>query len=88
MHCDLCLRDKQCDVPAAYCGLCKGELYREDMLYAWEGRYICGICIEDKFNAMSTREKAELLGAYPVRVEYVLAGQKCGVPPGRKKECI
>ncbi len=61
------LRDKQCDEPAAYCCLCGGEVYREDTLYVWEGRHICSACMEDKFNALTTREKAELLGAFPVR---------------------
>ncbi|NCB51942.1 MAG: hypothetical protein EOM54_08700 [Clostridia bacterium] len=67
MHINPCLRDKQCDQPVAYCGLCRGEVYWEDILYTWEGKHICTACMEDRLSAMTTREKAELLGAYPIR---------------------
>ena len=60
-------RDKQCDEPVALCGLCGGETYREDVLYIWEGKYICTLCMEEKFDALTSGEKAQLLGAYAIR---------------------
>lgn len=66
MRCRSFPRDLQCEKPVARCDRCGGEIYREDTLYAWEGTSICGLCIEDRFNALTTWEKAELLGARPV----------------------
>ncbi len=60
-------RDKQSDMPAARCIGCAGELYRGDTAYTWEGGLICAMCAEDKFNALTLREKAALLGAYPCK---------------------
>jgi len=73
MQCNPCLCDRQCDTPAAHCDRCEGEVYREETMYAWEGAHICCVCMEDSFNTMTTREKAELLGAYPVPAAAICA---------------
>lgn len=61
-----CLGDRQCALPVAYCGRCRGEVYREDIVYTWEGGYVCAVCMEELFDVMTTGEKAEALGARPV----------------------
>ena len=71
MQCNPCPRDIQCDAPVAHCDRCEGEVYRTDIMYTWEGAHICSECMEGRLNAMTTREKAELLGAYPVQAETV-----------------
>ncbi len=62
------LRDRQREAPAAHCGCCGGEAYRGDVLYTWEGALLCPACLEEHWSALTTREKAELLGARPVRL--------------------
>lgn len=66
-------RDLQRDMPAARCALCQGEAYWEDTLYLWEGVPICEECLEDKWRALTTEEKAELFGARPVAVRALAA---------------
>ncbi len=62
----LILRDKQQDPPAAFCDRCGSELYAGDTLYLLGGLRLCGECVEDAFLAMTTIQKARLLGAVPV----------------------
>jgi len=62
----LILRDKQQDPPAALCDRCQSELYAGDTLYLLGGLRLCGECVEDKFLALTTPQKAELLGAVPL----------------------
>jgi formylmethanofuran dehydrogenase subunit E len=57
------MRDKQMDKPLAYCSRCGGEQYREDYMYIFEGHRICGECMGEKFDCLTVREKADLLGA-------------------------
>lgn len=71
-------RDLQWDAPAARCARCGGEAYREDTLYLWEGVLICEECLEDKWSALTTGEKAELLGACPVSARSLAGGGKEG----------
>jgi hypothetical protein len=51
------LRDRQCDHPVALCGICSGETYREDIMYLWEGRYICASCMEEKFDVLTVGKR-------------------------------
>ena len=37
-------RDPQEEVPAAFCRRCRGEVYRGETLYFWEGQPICPDC--------------------------------------------
>jgi len=60
-------RDNQQAPVVAYCALCKGEQYRGDPMYEWEGQRICEACMERKFDVLTTAEKADLLGAAQVR---------------------
>jgi hypothetical protein len=60
-------RDKQQDKPLAYCSRCGAEQYREDYMYIWEGQKICGECLAGKFNCLTVKEKADLLGADCIR---------------------
>ena len=62
------LLDLQQEPPLAYCDQCESEQYKGDTLYAWEGIKICGECVEEKFDCMTTKEKADLLGAECVEV--------------------
>ena len=36
--------DPQQEAPAAFCRRCRGEVYRGETLYFWEGRPICPDC--------------------------------------------
>ena len=72
------LRDSQRDRPAARCGRCRGEVYRGEPMYAFEGRYLCSDCLEALFTCLTTREKAALLGALEAPAEGLPAG------PGRR----
>lgn len=62
------LPDKQQATPFAHCDRCQGEMYKGDTLYIWDGTKICGECMEEKFNCMTTAEKAALLGSEMVQV--------------------
>ena len=62
------LPDKQQTPPLARCDRCQGEMYQGDTLYTWDGTKICGECMEEKFNCMTTAEKAALLGSEMVQV--------------------
>lgn len=72
------LRDSQQDRPSARCGRCRGEVYRGERMYAFEGRFLCSDCMESLFGAMTTREKAALLGAYDLPAESLSS------PAGRR----
>lgn len=61
------LRDKQCDPVVAHCDICGAEQYREDYMYIFEWHRICGECMAEKFDCLTTREKADLLGANCVK---------------------
>ena len=61
------LRDVQQDKPVSVCSQCQGEQYREDYMYLWDGKKICVQCMEEKFDCLTIKEKADLLGAEPVR---------------------
>lgn len=75
----LILRDKQQDPPAAFCDRCGGEQYACDTLYLLGGSRLCGQCVEDRLLAMTTAQKARLLGAETVP----LAEDR----PERRREC-
>jgi len=66
----LIFRDVQQDKPVAVCSQCQGEQYREDYMYLWDGKKICVQCMQDMFDCLTIKEKAELLGA-----ECVKAGE-------------
>ena len=64
------LRDAQQDPVVAMCAICEGEQYQEDVMYLWDGKKICGQCMQEKFDCLTIKEKADLLGA-----ECVKAGE-------------
>jgi len=61
------LRDVQQDPVVAKCATCDSEQYSEDYMYLWDGKKICVQCMQDMFDCLTIKEKAELLGAEPVR---------------------
>ena len=38
------LRDSQQEEPVCLCDGCLGEVYREETLYEWQGRWVCVDC--------------------------------------------
>lgn len=42
------LRDSQEETPVCYCDRCGGEVYREEMLFEWDGKRICTDCFKEK----------------------------------------
>lgn len=79
----LILRDKQQDLPSAFCDRCHCEQYAEDTLYLLGGLRLCGECIENRIFAMTTPQKAELLGAVPVPARECAPAPTRGTVPER-----
>ena len=43
--------DRQQDLPVAECDKCRGEIYREETMYQWEGLWMCPECFESVIQA-------------------------------------
>ncbi len=49
--------------PDCICSACLGELYGDEEVYRFDGRILCGDCLEDEIRKLSIRELAELIDA-------------------------
>lgn len=59
------LRDAQDETPSAYCEACRGEVYREESLFDWDGKQICPDCFKRKVRSwleLSPEQVANALG--------------------------
>ena len=50
------------------CADCRDEIYEGEKAYEWEGTLICANCLEARLDDMTIDEKAELIGAWPMRI--------------------
>ena len=49
--------------PDCICSACLGELYGDEEVYRFDGRILCGDCLEDEIRKLSIRELAEIIDA-------------------------
>ena len=49
--------------PDCICSACLGELYGDEEVYRFDGRILCGDCLEDEIRTLSIRELSELIDA-------------------------
>ena len=49
--------------PDCICSACLGELYGDEEVYRFDGRILCGECLEDEIRKLSIRELAEIVDA-------------------------
>ena len=42
------LRDSQQEIPVCSCEGCGGEIYREELLYEWQGKWVCVDCFQSE----------------------------------------
>ena len=59
------LRDVQQEEPVCRCEHCQGEVYREETLYEWQGRWVCVDCFQGEMSrwlTLSPEQAARSLG--------------------------
>lgn len=49
------LRDIQQDEPICACGACGGEVYREERLFEWQGKWVCVDCFQSELSGWLLR---------------------------------
>ena len=45
------LRDVQQDEPVCSCEYCGGEIYREETVFEWQGKWVCVDCFQSELSA-------------------------------------
>ena len=50
------MRDIQQDEPASRCPMCGGEVWAGEVLFEWEGGFVCVDCFRDAMRRMSDRD--------------------------------
>ena len=59
------LRDAQQEEAVCSCGLCCGEVYREEKMFEWQGKWVCVDCFQSELScwlAHSPEQAARELG--------------------------
>lgn len=70
------LEDGQSLPHAALCPRCGGEIYPAETRYLWRGRLLCADCLEACLAALSTGEKAALMGVRTVEAREKPGGKQ------------
>lgn len=60
----------------ALCPRCGGEIYPAETRYLWRGRLLCADCLEACLAALSTGEKAALMGVRTVEAREKPGGKQ------------
>ena len=54
-------------------GDCQHEVYEDEELFDWEGKWICGDCLKEKVQELSISELADVFGcsSYTVKEPHI-----------------
>ena len=63
------MRDIQCDRPSAYCESCQGEIWKEEPVFRWRGRWICLDCFKSAVDALLEDDPRQVALEMGVEVE-------------------
>lgn len=61
--------DQQNRPPVAVCSSCRGEIWHDEPIFKWDGKWICLYCFRDKVKALL--EDDPVLLAYEMQLEVV-----------------